>query len=253
MLAVDVSNYDAFTRATAQSLKDQGLGVIVRAGLPFERPGLVDISRNQLEIIRMVGVELLGVYGWAYFDSADPVQTAESLFSLYSEYAPPWYWLDCEANNLPTPEQNEDWLARCLDEFDRQLVYDEAGIYTGRWWWIQYQNMNNSTRFKARSLWAATGDLNPDLQFVPFGGWTTVQVEQYDLRGPDRDVVDDDWLNGRTVIVDPTVEDQLSYLGGLTHDVIPAVIRELEQIHVRHDDQPHMDAALKALRENAAA
>lgn len=249
-LSVDLSNYNAFTPAIAQQYKAAGIEhVIVRGGLGFEHPGLIDTAQRQLQTALDAGLGV-SVYGWAYFDSDDPVRFAEELVSRYDGYGIHTYWIDCESDSNPNAQDNVEWLLACLHRLDD--LHATAGIYTGRWWWIQPDTMNNTTVFADWPLWAATDDQVPDLHTsLLFGGWDRLTVEQYDLHGVDDDVIDDDYLKGKAV-TQPTDAERLSYLGGLTHDIIPQIIAELEAAHGRTaPDQARIDRALAALREHA--
>jgi hypothetical protein len=256
MLGQDVSNHNAFTPAIAAQLKAQGLGrVVIRGGVPWERPGLVEISRQQLQVARDAGLER-DVYGWAYTKDSDPDATARVLIDLYDRYAPRRYWIDVEdvdGHAYWDAPGNIAWLQACVATF--RAADKPVGIYTGRWYWADHW-LGNTTAFADLPLWAATGDLVPDLKGPLFGGWDHLSVEQYDLRGPDRDVFDESLYEGVTVVVDPSVQEQLSYLGGLTAVVLPECIGELETVRPHlalAEDQAALDRAIKALREHSAA
>lgn len=249
-LAVDISNFNAWTPTIAQQYKAAGIEhVIVRLGLGFEHTGLIETAQRQLQIALDAGLGVSG-YVWAYFNSTDPAATAQEAVSRYDGYDLHTYWVDCEADALPTAPQNIDWLSRCLATFDS--LGQRTGVYTGRWWWVQGSTMNNYPGFRNRPLWAATDDQVPDLQTAAlFGGWDHLTVEQYDLHGVDDDVIDDEYLRGKAV-TQPTDAERLSYLGGLTHDIIPQIIAELEAAHGKTKaDQAAIDRALTALRAHA--
>lgn len=55
----------------------------------------------------------------------------------------------------------------------------EAGIYTGRWWWIPYTG--NSRRFAHLALWDAYYIHRlPDFDaWLPYGGWTRPEIWQW--------------------------------------------------------------------------
>lgn len=55
----------------------------------------------------------------------------------------------------------------------------EAGIYTGRWWWLQYAG--DPQEFSHLPLWPSIydGDADKAVGFVPFGGWSVATMKQY--------------------------------------------------------------------------
>lgn len=248
-LAIDIANYQSFTPAIAQQYKAAGIEhVIVRGGLGFEHPGLIDTAQRQLQTALDAGLGV-SVYGWAYFDSDDPVRFAQELVDRYDGYGPHTYWIDCEADGNPRADDNKNWLHLCVSEFQAQGK--RVGIYTGHWWWTDHW-MDNTTEFADLPLWAATDDQVPDRHTsLLFGGWDHLTVEQYDLHGVDDDVIDDEYLRGKAVTT-PTDAEKLSYLSALCADILPAVITELEAARGKTAaDQGHLDRALTALREHA--
>lgn len=70
------------------------------------------------------------------------------------------------------------WLDRELDFADSLELPEQAGIYTGSWWWRS--RAIDLLGFAGRPLWAAQYDDVADYRaFVPFGGWTKCEMKQY--------------------------------------------------------------------------
>lgn len=83
-------------------------------------------------------------------------------------------WLDAEAAGLTKADVDRDLAL--IDKYLGAL----AGIYGAKWFWDQ-QKWTNHSYWSDRLLWAAIYDgvADPDVGFVPFGGWTQCEVKQY--------------------------------------------------------------------------
>ncbi len=182
MLAVDVSNYtDALTAEEVQALKDAGVGLVIvqavdpPAGYPAGK------TRDQIEVC-LAGGLAVDAYVWIWFDmdSSD----IQRKLSLLDGLAIRQLWLDVEDTaaskyDAATCEQKvADALALC-DAYG--TTSNQVGVYTGLWFWTDRRYMGNTVAFASRELWDAHYDLIPDsaVGFVPYGGWTTPRIKQY--------------------------------------------------------------------------
>lgn len=86
-------------------------------------------------------------------------------------------WIDVEDTQHPVPVDWMDQLTAALDE--AELWGKPVGIYTGRWYWVGH--LGNSQEFAERQLWNSWYDNDPDIDGLPYGGWTreSVTIEQY--------------------------------------------------------------------------
>lgn len=223
---LDISNYNGVpSPGQLQSWRDQGIQhVVVRASL--ERQELSDIAHQQLQVLGDAGFRL-AVYVWAYF-SEDAVTTANEALSLYSEYSPDHYWLDCEETDPrwagTSPSQRVAWIHDFVGAVQAQG--GKPGIYTGQWWWVPY--MDNSAEFSDLPLWDADYDgVADDNDWSHYGGWSERAGKQYSGNPIDLDVWHEESLNGGNDNV--SVDEQLSYWGGFSHDVLPELIDRLQR------------------------
>ncbi len=167
---VDCSNYTGIlTYHGIDELKAAGVvGCIVQA-----ITGLDGIShaQQQLGICEDTGLRLQG-YVWC-FPGGSRASMNERL-AMFDGYALEALWLDVEEKGLKIADVDRD-LALC-DSYLSRLT----GIYSGRWFW-QDQGWLGLTKWAARPLWnsAYDGLADVDVGFEPYGGWTAVQMKQY--------------------------------------------------------------------------
>jgi hypothetical protein len=226
ILGIDISNYNGVpSPEQLQSWKGQGVQhVVVRASL--ERQQLEDTAHQQLQVCRDAGFQV-AAYVWAYF-SEDPKDTAQAALDLYDQFSPDTYWLDCEETDPQwagsSPGQRQQWLGACVSAFED--AGKRVGVYTGSWWWVPY--MDNSPLFADLPLWDADYDgVADDNDWSHYGGWSERAGKQYSGNPIDLDVWHEEYLNGGNDNV--SVDEQLSYWGGFSHDVLPELIDRLQR------------------------
>lgn len=86
-------------------------------------------------------------------------------------------WIDVEDTAISPPLDWESYVLTALDEVRAHGI--ETGIYTGRWYWVGH--LHDSRSFAAEKLWNSWYDGDPDIDGLPYGGWTeaSVAIEQY--------------------------------------------------------------------------
>jgi len=107
---------------------------------------------------------------------------AEALASLDGLPVARW-WLDVEdvdRGRAWTPEQRIAYVQRALDAFAAAGVF--AHIYTGGWFWRPYMADAGAFVRQGRKLWNSWYDGDPDVDGLPYGGWTAanVAIEQFE-------------------------------------------------------------------------
>lgn len=175
--AVDMSRWGGeFTLEEASAMKAIGIThVIVGDGHP-QGAGLW--ARQQAEMALSQGMTVDG-YIYLYFKADASDQCRQALNTLSGLPIRMW-WLDAEdteSNDL-SPMERLIFLDKCLDTLKKDQPTFKVGIYTGRWWWIPM--VANSDRFSLYPLWNSYYDGNPDDSGLPYGGWTSSAIEQYE-------------------------------------------------------------------------
>jgi hypothetical protein len=97
-----------------------------------------------------------------------------SRLNLYQGYDLEELWLDVEQQGLTAADVDRD-LAVC-DGFTGR----KTGIYTARGIYTDYP-FGLSTQWSDRDLWDAHWDgvADPDVNFIPYGGWNRCRIKQY--------------------------------------------------------------------------
>ncbi|MBO0881535.1 MAG: hypothetical protein J2P17_14585, partial [Mycobacterium sp.] len=125
---------------------------------------------QQLTKAQERGKRLAG-YAWAFRKSSVATRLA-----MFDPFHLEWLGLDVEDTSVSIASVDRD-LALCDDYMG---VRGSTEFYTGRRF-FQTMGWLGLTRWCKRSLWDAIYDDNPDPQvdFVPFGGWTTCRTKQF--------------------------------------------------------------------------
>jgi hypothetical protein len=165
-----------------------------------------------------------------------------------------------------------------------EMVQDAGlspGIYTGSWWWPS--GTGNTTQFCHLPLWNSYYDQDPDVDGLPYGGWTAadVAIEQYSSttviagRGRDLDHIYEQEEEDMTadqvkaiaeeVIADKLRNSELIDAGQLPELIAmivgaepssftdPADIALIDQIQARLGDRGNAAALLRALADKLEA
>ncbi|KAL0231027.1 hypothetical protein GEMRC1_010432 [Eukaryota sp. GEM-RC1] len=100
-----------------------------------------------------------------------------------------WIWVDIEDTErfLPTVAENIAFVHEIINEFDRQYKGCGSstcvGIYANTYQWGRIMGENKD--FRNRLLWFPRYDKKPNFDsFIPFGGWTSAVMKQYDNTTP---------------------------------------------------------------------
>jgi hypothetical protein len=176
-IVLDLSNYD-YISFSPQCLKSNGVSRVIVNSWDY------GISSNMLRRLREVGIYVDDAYAFLYFGKPWEKREVENAIRLHKEYGLKRIWLDVEAR----PPHEEAWVTPgyrirvvrdCVNMIRLEGV--EPGIYTGRWYWVQY--MNNTREFSGLKLWHSEYGRNdgtlPPIRYVDYGGWHVVSVHQY--------------------------------------------------------------------------
>jgi hypothetical protein len=98
-----------------------------------------------------------------------------SAIRSFGAMRPSRLWIDVEDTSIRPPLDWEAYVQTALDEVRAHGI--ETGIYTGGWYWRGH--LGNSTAFAHEKLWNSYYDGDPDIDGLPYGGWTTAAIEQY--------------------------------------------------------------------------
>ena len=139
----------------------------------------IDLARRQLAILQSAGFRL-HAYVWpCNKDLDDYIPEVHSIMTFFKL---PYIWVDVEESSINVIES----LARLCPHPEFRV-----GIYTSASMWLEL--MANTVTFSHLPLWYARWDYKADMSdFVPFGGWRTAVMKQYDATDPrfDYDVYD---------------------------------------------------------------
>lgn len=175
--AVDMSRWGGELTATeAAALRDAGIKlVIVGTGNPA---GAGQWARQQAQAALDAGMAV-DAYIYLYFAGDPRNQVRDALDTLAGLQIRRW-WLDAEdvESEELTPQQRQAFLSNAVVTVEH-LSDAPVGIYTGGWWWRP--NMADSAAFGLLPLWNSWYDGDPDIDGLPYGGWTAddVAIEQY--------------------------------------------------------------------------
>jgi GH25 family lysozyme M1 (1,4-beta-N-acetylmuramidase) len=118
-------------------------------------------------------------------------------------------WIDVEVAGV-----TETILQDALNAAERQLAPGRVGVYTGKWFWDFWQlSVGHAIRqFSDYPLWTALYNGRRDLEFIPYGGWTSIVGHQYAGSTAafgttvDFNVFDRDWFMGERPTPTPEPE-----------------------------------------------
>jgi GH25 family lysozyme M1 (1,4-beta-N-acetylmuramidase) len=183
MLAVDMSNFtDPLSPTAIRGLKDAGVGhVIVQA---IDPPPAYPAGRTRAQIQACLDAGLsVDAYVWLWFDlDANDIQRKLHLLDGLNVRQ---LWLDVEDTASVNYDQAtcEAKVAAALAACDAYATTGStrAGVYSGRWFWVDRRYMGNCTSFADRALWDANYDDVADskMGYVPYGGWNAVTIKQF--------------------------------------------------------------------------
>lgn len=182
VLALDMSKWGGdFTYEEAECAKESGVDTVILATGPG---GYSSAFQIQVDDAIEVG---LNIEAYTFLEwQSNPewwIQQAVSRMGAWKPYIRR-FWIDVEdIKHTPPPSLTGriDYVQRAFDEAERLLSDIQIGLYTGGWYWRRSDQMANTTAFRDRLLWNSFYDGDPDIDGLPYGGWTTasVAVEQY--------------------------------------------------------------------------
>lgn len=90
-------------------------------------------------------------------------------------------WIDVEDVVNPKPSDPNGYVYQGIAAAMAWYSLAEVGVYSGAWYWRDPKYMNNTEYFKDFQLWNAWYDDDPDVDGLPYGGWTkdSVAIEQF--------------------------------------------------------------------------
>lgn len=182
MVVLDISHYDLPT-LNPRCFRESGVtGVICATYSPVDAPHQM---RRAAQSLLDEGISILGFYGFIYFGSPyGEVRDVQWAIQLAQEFEVRRVWLDCETDGVdngftdayrPQPWERVRAIHSAVEAVEAAGL--EPGVYTGSWWWPR--GTGNSTDFAHLPLWNSYYDQDPDIDGLPYGGWTTAAVEQY--------------------------------------------------------------------------
>lgn len=181
-LSVDMSRWGGdLTAPEASCLKEAGVQTVVLATGPG---GYDDALLSQIDdaVANGLTIEVYYFVEWGN-NPAAWVDAGATALGDYKKYVKR-VWIDVEDTTNPPPNTisgRESYVRMAVDR--AKLVYGvEVGIYTGGWYWKDpVRGMANSSAFSNLPLWNSWYDNDPDIDGLPYGGWTrdSVAIEQY--------------------------------------------------------------------------
>jgi len=176
---VDMSRWGGeLTAEEAAAMKAAGIGTIIIASGPG---GYGLIARQQGESAVAGGLRL-EAYTYLEFES-DPEWWAREALARIEGLSVARWWLDVEDTEHGrswTPEQRIAYVQRAVDAFAAAGVF--AHVYSGGWYWRPYMGNTDVFARQGRKLWNAWYDGDPDVDGLPYGGWSAadVAIEQFE-------------------------------------------------------------------------
>lgn len=176
---VDMSRWGGeLTAEEAACLKAAGIATVIVASGPG---GYGLMARQQAEAAVAAGLRL-EAYAFLEFESDPEWWVREALARLEGLPVARW-WLDVEDTEHGrawTPEARIAYAQRALDAFAAAGVF--AHVYSGGWFWRPYLGNTDVFALQGRKLWNSWYDGDPDVDGLPYGGWTTadVAIEQFE-------------------------------------------------------------------------
>lgn len=175
---VDMSRWGGeLTAGEAACMKAAGIATVIVASGPG---GYGLLARQQAEAAVAAGLRL-EAYTYLEFESDPEWWVREALGRLEGLPVARW-WLDVEDTEHGrawTPEARIAYVQRALDAFSAAGVF--AHIYSGGWFWRPYWGDADVFARQGRKLWNSWYDGDPDIDGLPYGGWTAadVAIEQF--------------------------------------------------------------------------
>ncbi|MGE5595190.1 MAG: GH25 family lysozyme [Hyphomicrobiales bacterium] len=175
---VDMSRWGGeLTAGEAACMKAAGIGTVIVASGPGNY-GL--FARQQAEAALAAGLRL-EAYTFLEFESDPEWWVRQALARLDGLPIARW-WLDVEDTDHGTswtPAQRIACVQRALDAFTAAGTF--AHVYSGGWYWRPYMADTDVFARQGRKLWNAWYDSDPDVDGLPYGGWTAadVAIEQF--------------------------------------------------------------------------
>ncbi len=191
---VDMSRWGGeLTPEEAAAMKTAGISTVIIASGPG---GYGLMARQQGEAAVAAGLRL-EAYTYLEFESDPEWWVREALARLDGLSVARW-WLDVEDTEHGrswTPEQRIAYVQRALDAFAAAGVF--AHVYSGGWYWRPYMGNTDVFARQGRKLWNAWYDGDPDIDGLPYGGWTAAEVAIEQFEGTSLvcgQSVDKNWL-----------------------------------------------------------
>lgn len=176
---VDMSRWGGeLTAEEAAAMKAEGIATVIVASGPG---GYGLMARQQAEAALGAGLRL-EAYTFLEFESDPEWWVGEALARLESLPVARW-WLDVEDTEHGrdwSPDQRIAYVQRALDAFAAAGVF--AHVYSGGWFWRPYMGDTDVFARQGRKLWNSWYDGDPDVDGLPYGGWTAavVAIEQFE-------------------------------------------------------------------------
>lgn len=177
---VDMSRWGGeFTLAEAEAMRALG----VHTNIPGSGPGgYGQWTRQQAGMTLTAGLRLEG-YGFVEWGDCSRERARSWAEQCGDSFGPHLdrvlrFWADFEEVPVPRPRERAwDFIDFFFEAVD--AIFPEVGFYGARWFHVGH--LGNPTRWSARQLWNAWYDGDPDIDGLPYGGWTRDQVaiEQY--------------------------------------------------------------------------
>lgn len=206
-LGVDMSKWGGpLTADEAACMVANGVQVCIVASGPGNYG---EWTLQQAQAAQAAGMALEGYtfLEWAY----NARLWVRSAIQRFGAARPRRLWVDVEDTSIPPPLDWERYVSEALDEVRAHGL--DTGVYTGRWFWAGH--LGNVETFAHEKLWNSWYDGDPDIDGLPYGGWTeaSVAIEQYqgttDLCGQSVD------LNAIYEEGDMTVQQQLDAINAV--------------------------------------
>jgi hypothetical protein len=176
---VDMSRWGGeLTAEEAAAMKAEGIATVIVASGPG---GYGLMARQQAETAAAAGLRL-EAYTFLEFESDPQWWVREALTRLDGLPVARW-WLDVEDTGHGrswTPAQRVAYARRALDAFTAAGAF--AHVNSGRWFWRPYMGDTDVLARQGRKLWNSWYDGDPDVDGLPYGGWTAadVAIEQFE-------------------------------------------------------------------------
>ncbi|MGI8926126.1 MAG: GH25 family lysozyme [Tepidiformaceae bacterium] len=175
---VDMSRWGGeLSPAEASCMRSAGVTTVIVASGPG---GYGLFARQQAEAALAAGLRL-EAYTFLEFES-DPAWWVREALARLDGLAVARWWLDIEDTahgGAWSADQRIAYAQRALDAFAAAGVF--AHIYSGGWFWRP--SMADTAVFarQGRKLWNSWYDGDPDIDGLPYGGWTAadVAIEQF--------------------------------------------------------------------------